>query len=132
MNGPLTPTNHQVCSRHALLTVSQSTRKQCYESTGPRRQDSKIVSLLTLFLLSEHRERWWPIVITENSKQNWKSNFLFWWLIVLKANSKQKWKSNVFNLILLYFYFYFLIYFTFIIFLICFIFLIFLWFKLNF
>ena len=46
-----TAINHQVCGQNALCTASQSTRKRYYEKTGLRRQESKTVSLFTLYLL---------------------------------------------------------------------------------
>ena len=86
--------------RHALFTASQSTRRHCYENAWPRRharfENLFIQALSTLFLWSEQWDRWWPIVLIENSNQIWKSNVAFWWPIVLKAKSKQKLKSNVF------------------------------------
>ena len=103
-----TAINHQVCSQHALCTASQSTRKRYYEKTGLRRQESKTVSLFTLYLLWEHRATWWPklrVLMAHRSHRK------------LKTNMKIKCFDSIFNAIFYTFYFTF---FNFIQFFICF------------
>ena len=99
-----------VCSRHALFTASQSTRKQCYEDTGPSRQDSKGL-LVTLLLFSE------PLVHRSHRKRKLELKIKGCVLNAFRSHRKLKTKMNVWirfsmlflSYILFYFYFYFIL-----------------------